>query len=284
MTVNNNLSCIPFYSTKEEQDFRLWYAYGKKYQHYVPSDTLVPFAFSIPFFGVDTIISEITLYDACTDTIVPWHEDYTISENGLTITHHANKGYSLITYFASDRGDLHLAQGMYYLVLKVGTTTQTKGTYYSDAFCVVPRAELGKNIHIEWYNRENLEFKGGYIPYEAAEFGETFKNQLYLDSTIGMPEYQFTEDGEERNGYFFPIKQISEKVYKFTFVAPEYLCDAMRTIRMADYIKITDSLGREYEVEHFEMNVTWLEQGHYASVECLFQTDTIVKKIGKAYL
>lgn len=281
MTVNNNLSCIPFYSTKEEQDFRLWYAYGKKYQHYVPSDFLVPFSFSIPYFGEDAIISIVSLYDACTNTIVPWSERISpLFHNDLTITHHADKGYSLITYLASNNEDMNLAQGMYYLAISVDTISQIKGTYYSDAFCVVPRAELGEKIHIEWYNRENLEFKGGYIPYNNGEF----RNHLYLNSTIGMPEYQFTEDGEERNGYFFPIKQISEKVYKFTFVAPEYLCDAMRTIRMADYIKITDSLGREYEVEHFEMNVTWLEHGHFASVECLFQTDTIVKKIGKAYL
>ena len=98
-----------------------------------------------------------------------------------------------------------------------------------------------------------------------------------------MPEYKFTEDGEERNGCFFPIKQISEKVYKMSFTAPEYLCDVMRLIRMADYIEITDNLGRHYDVEQFEMDVKWSQGGHYAEVTCSIQTDSVIKKIGKAY-
>ena len=52
---------------------------------------------------------------------------------------------------------------------------------------------------------------------------------------------------------------------------------------MADYIEITDNLGRHYDVEQFEMDVKWSQGGHYAEVSCSFQTDTVVKKIGKAY-
>ena len=98
-----------------------------------------------------------------------------------------------------------------------------------------------------------------------------------------MPEYTFTEDGEERDGRFFPIKQISEKVYKFKAVVPEYLCDCMRLIRLSDVVIITDQLGRTYNVEHFEMDVKWLDGGHLAEIDCSFETDTVVKKVGKAY-
>ena len=157
-------------------------------------------------------------------------------------------------------------------------------TVYSDVFFVEPSTDLDKFfVGIEWYDGADLELSdGGVIPY-AHIFGTLYKNQIFLDTTIGMPEYAFTEDGEERDGRFFPIKQISEKVYKFKAVVPEYLCDCMRLIRLSDVVIITDQLGRTYNVEHFEMDVKWLDGGHLAEIDCSFETDTVVKKVGKAY-
>ena len=160
---------------------------------------------------------------------------------------------------------------------------QTNETYYSDVFFVKDASKLDKCVCIKWRNEENLEYDGGFIPYGELDGGEHFINRLYLDTTIAMPEYKFTEDGEERNGRFFPIKQISEKVYKMSFIAPEYLCDVMRLIRMADYIELYDGLGRTLVVEQFEMDVKWSQGGHYAEVTCSIQTDSVIKKIGKAY-
>ena len=68
-----------------------------------------------------------------------------------------------------------------------------------------------------------------------------------------------------------------------SFIAPEYLCDVMRLIRMADYIELFDGLGRMIFVEQFEMDVKWSQGGHYAEVTCSIQTDSVIKKIGKAY-
>lgn len=306
MSTNNNLSCIPFYPKKEEQDFRLWYAYGEKYPHFVPSDYLVPFFFSIPY-QANTRIDKIEFYKACCgEEQITGRGDYNIDfsfafaifgededsfgtaleDNGLTIDHHPEKGYSQITYFAAPTTQLNLPKGMYYIKIVVqhpDSWNPTYDEYYSDVIFVDTPENLAKKVCIEWYNRDNLEFTGGYVPYEESYQFHYFKNKIYLDTTIGMPEYSFTEDGEERNGHFFPIKQISEKTYKMSFIAPEYLCDVMRLIRMSDRIKVTDGLGRVYNVEQFEMNVTWAEQGHYAEVECSFQTDTVVKKVGKAY-
>ena len=295
----DNLSCIPFYTKKEHQDFRLWYAYGEKYPHCVPSDYLIPFSFVVPYYEEQPDNIEVEFYRACCSeeqylgTQGAYNNGFSIDfakyttdfsgimdMNGLTIKKDETRRISVLTYFARKEEPLELEEGMYYMkiILIYGAT---KDTFYSDVFFVKDRDKLEKMVCVKWWNEERLEYDGGFIPY--GEKGQPFINSLYLDTTIAMPEYKFTEDGEERNGRFFPIKQISEKVYKMSFIAPEYLCDVMRLIRMADYIELYDGLGRTLIVEQFEMDVKWSQGGHYAEVTCSIQTDSVIKKIGKAY-
>ena len=297
----DNLSCIPFYTKKEHQDFRLWYAYGEKYPHCVPSDYLIPFSFVVPYNEQQPDNIEVEFYRACCSeeqylgTQGAYNNDFSLDfaryttdfsgimdMNGLVIKKDETRRISVLTYFAREGEPFDLEEGMYYMKISL-VYGATRDTFYSDVFFVKNRAKLERMVCVKWRNEERLEYDGGFIPYGETEDGQPFSNILYLDTTIAMPEYKFTEDGEERNGRFFPIKQISEKVYKMSFVAPEYLCDVMRLIRMADYIRITDGLGRAYDVEQFEMEVRWSQGGHYAEVSCSFQTDTVVKKIGKAY-
>ena len=110
-----------------------------------------------------------------------------------------------------------------------------------------------------------------------------FHNVLYLDSDLAKPEYPFEEEGETRDGYFFPIKQISEKHYRFKFFASEYLLDVMRFIRMADYARITYH-GQTYELDTFLITPEWEDNGDIASVEAEFDTATVAKKIGRGYV
>lgn len=300
MQTNSNLSCIPFYESLEEQDFRKWYAYGDKYTNRVPNDSLIPFFFPLPATtsSYPWALADAKLYRLCC-TEEEWFTAGAFSGafstafstssasvksllelNGLTMV---SSGLSPVcVYLADPLVSLNLPRGLYYLYLKFSNGRKDYGVY-SDVFLAEERADLARCAKIEWYDMENQAFEGGYIPYEANKDGVYFKNVLYLDTEVGMPEYTFTEEGEERNGYFFPTKQISEKVFSMKFVAPEYLCDVLRLIRMSDVAKITDNLGRTYRVEQFEMEVEWLEQGHYAEAECTFHTDTMVKKIGKAY-
>lgn len=297
----DNLSCIPFYTKKEHQDFRLWYAYGEKYPHCVPSDYLIPFSFVVPYNEQQPDNIEVEFYRACCSeeqylgTQGAYNNDFSLDfaryttdfssimdMNGLVIKKDETRRVSVLTYFAREGEPFDLEEGMYYMKISL-VYGATRDTFYSDVFFVKNRDKLERMVCVKWRNEERLEYDGGFIPYGETDGGQPFSNILYLDTTIAMPEYKFTEDGEERNGRFFPIKQISEKVYKMSFVAPEYLCDAMRLIRMADYIRITDGLGRTYDVEQFEMEVRWSQGGHYAEVSCSFQTDTVVKKIGKAY-
>lgn len=286
----NNLSCIPFYTKKEHQDFRLWYAYGEKYPHYVPSDFLIPFSFVVPYHSEQPNNIEVEFYRACCSeeqylgTQGSYNNDFSaiMNSNGLVVENDDTRRISVLTYFAREVDSLDLEEGMYYIKITL-VYGQTRNTYYSDVFFVKDASKLDKCVCIKWRNEENLEYDGGFIPYGELEGGEHFINRLYLDTTIAMPEYKFTEDGEERNGRFFPIKQISEKVYKMSFTAPEYLCDVMRLIRMADYIELYDGLGRTLIVEQFEMDVKWSQGGHYAEVTCSIQTDSVIKKIGKSY-
>ena len=57
---------------------------------------------------------------------------------------------------------------------------------------------------------------GGQIVYEGVQF----KNRVYVCSELGKPEYKFEEEGENRDGYFFPEKQISEKNVSFHIFSP----------------------------------------------------------------
>lgn len=276
---NNNLSPIPFYGSLAEQDFRKWHAYGGMYPHRVSSRNLVPFFFTVAEQGVR--ISKVSVFQVCCNEEeggdVPLGS-LIASECGVI-----ERGGCSTIYFCAPIINIGLEKGAYFMQFDLSTNGGPM-TVYSDVFFVEPRTDLDKFfVGIEWYDGADLELSdGGVIPY-AHILGSLYKNQIFLDTTIGMPEYTFTEDGEERDGRFFPIKQISEKVYKFKAVVPEYLCDCMRLIRLSDVVIITDQLGRTYNVEHFEMEVEWLDGGHLAEIDCSFETDTVVKKVGKAY-
>ena len=130
---------------------------------------------------------------------------------------------------------------------------------------------------IEWYDKQNLTFRDGQICYANG-----FKNKMYFDAELGMPSYEFEEEVSERNGYSYPLSQVSYKKYKFNILAPEEVCDVMRLIRLSDVVKI--KYGEDlYNATSFLMTPTWQEQGYLANIECEFATDTMVKKNGKGY-
>ena len=130
-------------------------------------------------------------------------------------------------------------------------------------------------MKIDWYDVEDFLFDAGAIAYS-----DGYKNEMFFDAEIGMPEYEFEEEVAERNGYQFPISQISYKKYKFTILVPEEVCDVMRFIRLSDHIRISTK-NDTYEATSFLMTPTWAEQGYLAEVACEFTTDTVAKKIGK---
>lgn len=134
-----------------------------------------------------------------------------------------------------------------------------------------------KYVKVEWWHGEDFDYPGGTIRYNFP-----FKMWAYLYTDIGKPERMKKEEVEERDGRKLPLKQISWKVFKFEFRAPEYLIDAMDLIWQHDACTVTH-MGRVYEVEEFVMETEWLEYGDFAKVSIEFRTDTVVVVNGRSY-
>lgn len=269
MIQNNNLSVLPFYTNIAEQNHRKSYAYGQIYPLFTPADTLLPFQIMR-----DTRSNQITVAQLFNKEGKLFADiSVLIKETGLQIVRFVSLGYDVIVYPGNFPMPINMPDGIYYAMLSDGVQT-----WFSDMFTVVQ--DVTAYLKIEWYDTENLVFDAGQIVYKNPQF----KNRLYLCTELGKPEYKFEEEGEDRDGYFFPEKQISEKTYRAMCLAPEYLCDVMRFIRMADYVTVTDKYGHSYDCDTFLITPKWQTQGDLASVEIEFETATVVKKIGRGVI
>ena len=267
---NNNLSVLPWYTSINEQNHRKSYAFGDIYPLFSPNKMLLPFQIMRPN-RPDKLALAVHLYDKNGKQIAVLTDQ--MKETGLQIVQFPSMGYDVIVYPGTLPMAIDVPIGIYYARIYDGVQF-----WYSDMFTVVN--DLSGYLKIEWFDVENLVFDAGTIVYQNPQF----KNVLYLCTELGKPEYQFEEEGEDRDGYFFPEKQISEKTYRAMILAPEYLCDVMRFIRMADYVTVTDKYGRQYDCDTFLITPKWQTQGNLASVEIEFETATVVKKIGRGYI
>lgn len=259
--VNNNISPLPFYDDISLQNHRKDYAFGNIYQLITYRNMLLPFQAVI---AGGTSVSWVRLYDFNTEN----YTDITKSmkENGLVIKTYT--GFNLLKY----PGTLPVAEikqeGRYYLAVSISGL----GVLYSDVFTVMNRVD--DCLFLEYGNSYDFNMKNGIV-----DFSDNFKFKCYLNTQIGKPEYNFEEESTDRMGYSFIESQVSKKTYKFTFLAPEYLCDALRIVRLCDYKKIT-SKAQTYDMTTFSMEPEWEEQGDLAAVECEFETDTVIANIG----
>lgn len=159
-------------------------------------------------------------------------------------------------------------EGQYWLEIHSG------GWYYSEVFCF--DNNIDDCLKVEYWNPEgDFALKNGIIILGS----ENFHFTLLLKSELGRPEYSFEEEATKRLGYSFIESQVSKKTYKFNTVIPEYICDAMRIIRLCSQKKITCK-GETYDAITFNMEVDWQEQGDLASVTCEFDVDNIITNLG----
>ena len=256
-TPNNNFNILPWYTSLEKLNSKKWYAFGQTWPLICPNDSILPFQFVVP--GVITSVSTITL-------ITP---DNFVTKTSVQPVIIANEkaGYSVImvhpgiTSFGTT-----LKVGQYRAQLVIGLDT-----FYSEMFTVVDN--ISDYIKLTYWNDENLYYNGGEVNYS-----NNFKYTVYICSTIGKPEYEFEEELTKRAGYKFLESQTSNKIYKFNFVAPEFICDAMRLIRLSDYIKLEYD-GDSYNALSFSYEPKWETQGDLASVDVEFDTDAIIQKL-----
>lgn len=267
MTQNNNFSVLPWYNSTDEQNHRKSYAFGNIYPLFSPANKMLPFQFMRS--ARNNNITSVILYRK--EGVQVSNLTAAMKETGLKVVKFPEMGYDVVVYPGSlPMASLNMKPGQYYLSMSDGVQV-----WYSEIFTVV--FDVSTYLKIEWWDLENFVFDSGQIVY----VNPSFKNVLYFASELGKPEYTFTDDGDDRDGYYFADKQISEKTYKVTVLAPEYLCDAMRFIRMSDFVRVTDKYERVYNCDTFLISPKWETQGDIASVEIEFQTNTVAKKTGR---
>lgn len=213
-----------------------------------------------------TEVDSFKIYTRCGELV----GDYPSVRDAIEIV--TFDGYDYLVYTGLLPFAASFENGQYYAVLVSG-----ERTWYSEVFTVVN--DIAPYLKIVWWDNEDFVMDAGRIVYR----NPTFKNVLYLDAQIAKPEYVFEEEGENRDGYFFPTKQISEKRYRFAFLASEYLLDVMRFIRMADFAYI-ESNGQRYSLDTFLITPEWESNGDVAAVSAEFDTATVAKKIGVGYV
>lgn len=269
---NNNLSVLPFHMNIEEQNHRKSYAYGDIYPLYTPLGCVPSFQIhhasesSVTVTAASLIKSDGTVVGSILGAL---------NTAGLAV--YQFSGYSIIRFSTPAPRNITTSEGQYYISL----TTSDGVTYYSDIFTVTAITEGFLNI--QWWDRENFVMDGTQIVYRNGNGNLRYPNNVFLQTQLGKPDYQFDEEGEERDGFFYLEKMLSIKRYKFTFLASEPLCDVMRFISLSDFINIIDQWGNEYHCDTFLMTPKWQQMGNVASVEVEFTTDTVAKKIGRGY-
>lgn len=271
MIPNNNLSVLPWYSSIEQQNARKWWIYGRVYPLFTPAGFLLPFQILLPYRSSPSM-SACVLYDANTNAVVDSSVAAKLNNTGFAFKQFSSLGYTIAVYPGLLPAFTSLDNGRYYLRITINGVY-----YYSEIFTVVN--DIQPYLKITWWDLDDFTMDAGTIVYK----NPTFKNVLYLQSDLAKPEYPFEEEGETRDGYFFPTKQISEKRYRFNFLASEYLLDVMRFIRMADYAEI-EYHGQRYSLDTFLITPEWEDNGDVAAVEAVFDTATVAKKIGLGYV
>ena len=268
------LSPLKFYDSSEKQCYHKTYAFGHISPLIVKMQSLPPFQFVIPNDLYDSggelgfaFLVDINTGEYASENLVD-----KLYETGFVIEEY--EGYKVAIY----PGNLPIQiekEGRYYLHLSSihGSWNNSNWVYYSEVFCFTN--SVNDCLEIEYWNETgNFYIKNGIVA-----FPNNFHFKLLLKSEIGKPEYSFEEEGTKRFGYNFIESQVSKKTYRFNTVIPEFICDAMRLIRLCDN-KIIRSKGDEYEALTFEMDTQWETQGDLASVTCEFETDNIIANLG----
>lgn len=256
MTPNNNLNPLAFYKSQNDMFRARPYNYGIKYPLYMPLNRVTPFQI-IRGSSESTTLTSAKIYND-RDVEVATVTSY-MSVNVVTI------GASKVMQFKCGNY-ANLTPGQYTMRVVIGNDT-----YYSEVFTAY--VNIGKLVKVEYYNADPIIFDEGALTYDNG-----FKFELYLCTEIAKPEYLFEEESTKRGGFTFVENQISSKQYKMVIAAPEYLCDAIRIIRLHDHVAITKD-GNAYEAYNFTPSYQWNDVGDLAQVTITFESNTVLQKI-----
>lgn len=265
MEVHNNFSPLAFRKKESKATYEKWYAFGNNYAIPASANTLIPFQFT------DVNVGEVQ--PDSIEIVAVNQETGEGIKTGVYVSRDDMPEHGSVLYVSPGKNSFReaLPQGTYRAEFSIGTQV-----YISTPFCVIPGIETSsKYLLIEYWNDEKIAYPDGFI---TTGTNNDFRYQMYVPATICKPKYEFEEELTKRAGYKFLELQTSTKVYAFTFVAPEFICDAMRLIRLSDYIRISHD-GEYYNALNFEFDVDWQEQLYLAAVDCQFETDSIIQKL-----
>lgn len=265
----NTFSVLPIYDDLKYQHHNKWYAYGKDFAVYCQPYRLPTFQFFRDHLA-STPISSVIITRVETDGTF----DITsaMNSNGLSIEEFSGNGYDVIKYdgnadiASGDTG--YQYKGRYFVTISDGTNT-----WYSDYFNVMDleRLESDRFTKIEYWNDNGLNVPNGHLSYN-----NSFKHRLYLHTSIGKPNYEFSENVQTRDGVVYPIYQTSKKFFRFSFITNTEQYDALRIIRLHDNVTVVYN-DITYDANNFiPSNPDFFKNGDLANVNVSFETDTIV--------
>lgn len=258
--LQNNLQVLPFYDSIEKQNHRKPYAFGQVYPLIASTKSLLPFQLDVPrYYDNPSDINDTAIIYLDTGANIQVTQEL---QDGVIVSSNDTSGKTTITWPAPALFT-QLRPGLAYLWIEDALGNE----YYSEVFCLTD--DLSRYVKLDWWDN-------------GSEGNPGFIHALYIDTIVGKPKYELDEEGTDRDGYFFVEKQISKKIHRFSFVAPEYLCDALRIVPMADNTQVTFN-GDTYACDRIVIEPEWEEQGDLASVEVEFTTGTVVKKIAAGW-
>lgn len=266
MNTFNNFSPLAFREKSMKATYKKWYAYGKEFALPFSTTELPPFQFTVanlPSFDPTTV--EVSLVDEVTGTR---------AATGIKIKVDSMDGRGSVLYVSP--GSNVYAKSIEPGVYRAEFAIPEGETYVSTPICVTDGIETNTNfVKLEYWNDEKLAYPNGFV---STGTDNDFKFQMYIPTTFFKPKYEFEEEITKRAGYKFLELQTCNKVFGFNFLAPEYICDALRLVRLSDYIRFTHD-GEYYNALNFEYNPDWQDNGYLAAIECQFETDTIIQKL-----
>lgn len=266
MNTFNNFSPLAFREKSMKATYKKWYAYGKEFALPFSTTELPPFQFTVanlPSFDPTTV--EVFLVNEATGVR---------GATGIKIKVDAMDGHSSVLYVSP--GSNVYAKSIEPGVYRAEFAIPGGETYVSTPICVTEGIETNTNfVKLEYWNDEKLAYPNGFV---TTGTDNDFKFQMYIPTTFFKPKYEFEEEITKRAGYKFLELQTCNKVFGFNFLAPEYICDALRLVRLSDYIRFTHD-GEYYNALNFEYNPDWQDNGYLAAIECQFETDTIIQKL-----
>lgn len=263
--IHINPTSLAFYSDLSQQSHKLSYAYGGKFSLISPVNRFLPFQLILPPNTAALSAATVVSLAGGTTNVTSHFSSAVLSDYS---------DYKVFRYDGSTNLGSSLPIGFHYLELNFGGAKM-----YSEIFNCLQSVRADDTIQISYWDTSDFIFEHtlGRIVYNG-----TYQNKIYVPSKLAKPEYRIEEVIEERDGFKFIEKQIQKKVYRFSFLAPEYLCDVLSLVPLHDSVVITYN-NRIYPVYDILFTPTWTDDGFLANVDVEFTTDAIVKKIGKVF-